>query len=148
MSPAQVQLTQLLAAFASLASTRRHEQRITTQHRSSMGQTHAAYEWGDICLHVRLICTYAIQKQVLQPAGGGSPRPSPKKRKAGVKSAATFSCEQVAARWQRYQAKMQQPDMQQLAATRAALPIAGYRFAALCMLEACPLPMESALCKQ
>ncbi|KAL3133848.1 hypothetical protein ABBQ32_008317 [Trebouxia sp. C0010 RCD-2024] len=59
--------------------------------------------------------------------GGEAPRPSPKKRKAGVKSAAAFSREQVVARWQRYQAKMQQPDMQQLAATRAALPIAGYR---------------------
>ena len=68
----------------------------------------------------------------------GGTRPSPKKRKAGVKSAATFSPDQVAARWQRYQAKMQQPDMQQLAATRAALPIADYRFA-LCRLGVCLL---------
>lgn len=61
--------------------------------------------------------------------GAEGARPSPKKRKARVKSAATFSSEQVAARWQSYQAKMQQPDMQHLAATRAALPIAGYRSA-------------------
>ena len=78
---------------------------------------------------------------------GGSPRPSPKKRKAGVCSAATFSREQVAARWQSYQARMQQPDMQQLAGTRASLPIASYR-SALCMLAALPTAHRGfAFCK-
>ena len=72
--------------------------------------------------------------------GAGPPRSSPKKRKAGVKSAATFSSEQVSARWQSYQAKIEQPDMQQLAATRAALPIASYRSV---LLSACTLPIAS-----
>lgn len=79
-------------------------------------------------------------------AGEGSPpRPSPKKRKAGVKSAATFSREQVEARWQRYQARVQQPDMQQLAATRAALPIASHRCCPLLPFAGCPLPVAPAL---
>ncbi|KAL0045428.1 hypothetical protein WJX82_006305 [Trebouxia sp. C0006] len=51
----------------------------------------------------------------------------PKKRKAGVKSAASFTPQQVEARWQAYQAKLARPDMQQLSATRASLPIASYR---------------------
>ena len=53
----------------------------------------------------------------------------PKKRKAGVKSAASFTPQQVEARWQAYQAKLARPDMQQLSATRASLPIASYRCA-------------------
>ncbi|KAL0028223.1 hypothetical protein WJX79_002624 [Trebouxia sp. C0005] len=51
----------------------------------------------------------------------------PRKRKAGVKSAASFTPQQVEARWQAYQAKLARPDMQQLSATRASLPIASYR---------------------
>lgn len=53
----------------------------------------------------------------------------PRKRKAGVKSAASFTPQQVEARWQAYQAKLARPDMQQLSATRASLPIASYRCA-------------------
>ncbi len=59
----------------------------------------------------------------------------PKKRKAGVKSAASFTPQQVEARWQAYQAKLARPDMQQLSATRASLPIANYR---------CALPLPAA----
>ncbi len=59
----------------------------------------------------------------------------PRKRKAGVKSAASFTPQQVEARWQAYQAKLARPDMQQLSATRASLPIASYR---------CALPLPAA----
>lgn len=64
---------------------------------------------------------------------------SPKKRKAGVKGAASFSPEQIAARWQSHLVKQQQPEVQKIAAARAVLPIASHRFSPykLCRMLRC-----------
>lgn len=83
-------------------------------------------------------CTTTVPRSIAPPysavhadaeaaAVRGGPSHTPKKRKASSRNAASFSQQQVAACWQAYQGRLQRPDLQQIAAQTAALPIASYR---------------------